>query len=93
MPNHLHSLFLYSVEKGTSTQLTDNMADARTPAFDRNGKYLYFLASNNEGATEAGLDMTSDLYTVTNSIYSLALSAKTLSPVAPESDDEKAAAR
>ncbi len=92
MPNHLHSLFLYSVEKGTSTQLTDAMADAHTPAFDRSGKYLYFLASNNEGATEAGLDMTSDLYTVTNSIYSLALSAKTLSPVAPESDDEKVAA-
>lgn len=92
MPNHLHSLFLYSVDKGTSTQLTDDMADAHTPAFDRNGKYMYFLASNNEGATEAGLDMTSDLYTVTSSIYSLALSAKTLSPVAPESDDEKAPA-
>jgi tricorn protease len=81
------------VEKGTSTQLTDGMADLHTPAFDRNGKYLYFLASNNEGATEASLDMTSDLYTVTSSIYSLALSAKTLSPVAPESDDEKAAAQ
>lgn len=93
MSNHMHSLYLYSVDKGTSTQLTDEMADAHTPAFDRNGKYLYFLASNNEGATEAGLDMTSDLYTVTSSIYSLALSAKTLSPVAPESDDEKAAAQ
>lgn len=92
MANHMHSLFLYSVDKGTSTQLTDNMADAHTPAFDRNGKYLYFLASNNEGATEAGLDMTSDLYNVTSTIYSLALSGKTLSPLAPESDDEKAAA-
>jgi tricorn protease len=92
MPNHLHALFLYSIDKGTSTQLTDNMADSHSPAFDRNGKYLYFLASNNEGATEAGLDMTSDLYNVTDSIYSLALTAKTASPVAPESDDEKAAA-
>ncbi|HTV08565.1 MAG TPA: PDZ domain-containing protein [Candidatus Aquilonibacter sp.] len=90
MPNHLHSLYLYSVDKGTSTQLTDEMADSHSPTFDRNGKYLYFLASNNQGATEAGLDMTSDLYTVTDSIYSLALTAKTLSPVAPESDDEKA---
>jgi tricorn protease len=92
MTNHMHSLFLYSVDKGTSTQLTDDMADAHTPAFDRNGKYLYFLASNNQGATEASLDMTSDLYNVTSTIYSLALSAKTMSPVAPESDDEKAAA-
>ncbi len=92
MANHLHALFLYSVDKGTSTQLTNDMADSHAPAFDRNGKYLYFLASNNEGATEAGLDMTSDLYQVTSSIYSLALLGKTPSPVAPESDDEKGAA-
>ena len=92
MPNHLHALFLYSIDKGSSTQLTSEMADSHAPAFDRNGKYLYFLASNNEGATEAGLDMTSDLYQVTSSIYSLALTAKTPSPVAPESDDEKSAA-
>lgn len=89
MPNHLHSLFLYSVDQGTSTQLTGDMADARTPAFDRNGKYLYFLASNNDGAVQHGLDMSSDLYQPTDSIYALTLVAKIASPVAPESDDEK----
>ncbi|HLI76610.1 MAG TPA: hypothetical protein VKV02_06655, partial [Acidobacteriaceae bacterium] len=88
-PNHLHALFLYSVDKGTSTQLTDDMADSHNPAFDRNGKYLYFLASNNQGATEAGLDMSSDVYQPTDSIYALTLAAKTASPVAPETDDEK----
>ncbi len=89
MPNHLHSLFLYSIDKGASTQLTDEMADARTPAFDRNGKFLYFLASNNDGAVQHGLDMSSDLYQPTESIYALTLTAKTASPVAPELDDEK----
>ena len=89
MANHLHALFLYSVDRGTSTQLTNDMADAHAPAFDRNGKWLYFLASNNQGATEAGLDMTSDLYQPTQSIYALTLTAKTASPVAPETDDEK----
>ena len=89
MPNHLHALFLYSMDKGTSTQLTNEMADAHSPAFDANGKFLYFLASNNQGATEAGLDMTSDLYQPTQTIYALTLFAKTASPVAPELSDEK----
>ncbi len=89
MPNHLHALYLYSIDKGSSTQLTNDMADAHSPAFDRNGKFLYFLASNNQGATEAGLDMSSDVYQPTDSIYALTLTAKTASPVAPETDDEK----
>lgn len=91
MPNHLHALFLYSVADGKSTQLTDEMADSYNPAFDRSGKYLYFLASNNAGAVQYGLDMSSDLYQPTQSIYALTLAAKTASPVAPESDDEKTA--
>ncbi len=43
MPNHLHALFLYSVESGQSTQVTSEMADSTLPAFDRDGKYLYFV--------------------------------------------------
>ena len=89
MPNHLHSLYLYEFDSGKSTQLTDEMADAKMPAFDRSGKYLYFLASNNQGATEAGLDMSSDVYLPTQTIYAMTLSGKTASPVAPEMDDEK----
>lgn len=92
MPNHLHSLYLYAVESGNSTQLTDTMADAHAPAFDHNGKYLFFLASNNQGATEAGLDMSSDVYQPTQSIYALTLTGKTASAVAPETDDEKTTA-
>jgi tricorn protease len=90
--NQLHVLMLYSVDKGSTTQLTDGMADSRYPTFDRNGKYLYFAASNNAGATAYGLDMSSDLYTVTSSIYALTLKGDTASPIAPESDDEKSVA-
>ena len=91
MPNHLHALFLYSVDTGQSTQVTNEIADARLPAFDREGKYLYFTASTNEGPTEDGLDMTSDLYQVTSNIYALVLAANQASPIAPELDDEKPA--
>ena len=65
MDNHLHALFLYSLDTGQSTQVTNAMGDSREPAFDRDGKYLYFVASTNAGATSDGLDMTSDLYQVT----------------------------
>jgi tricorn protease len=92
MENHLHSIYLYSVEGSKSTQVTSEMADARTPAFDREGKYLYFIASTNAGATSDGLDMTSDLYQVTSNIYAAVLAADQASPLAPELEDEKTAA-
>jgi tricorn protease len=91
LANHLHALFLYSVETGQSTQVTSEMADSRMPAFDREGKYLFFIASTNSGATSDGLDMTSDLYQVTSNIYAVVLSSTQASPVAPELDDEKPA--
>ena len=92
MPNHLHALFLYSVDTGKSTQLTSEMGESREPAFDRDGKYLYFLTSTNAGATSDDLDMTSDLYRVTSNVYALTLAKDIASPVAPELEDEKAAA-
>ena len=91
LANHLHAIFLYSVETGQSTQVTNEIADSCRPAFDREGKYLYFLASTNAGATSDGLDMTSDLYNVTSNIYAAVLAADQASPIAPELDDEKPA--
>jgi tricorn protease len=92
LANHLHAICLYSVETGKSTQVTDEIADSTEPAFDRDGKYLYFLASTNSGATSDGLDMTSDLYNPTSNIYAAVLAADQASPIAPELDDEKSAA-
>ena len=91
MPNHLHAIFLYSVDSGQSTQVTNEIADARLPAFDRDGKYLYFAASTNAGATSDGLDMTSDLYTPNSQLYAAVLAVTQASPLAPELDDEKPA--
>ena len=93
MPNHLHSVMLYSIERGASFPVTDPFGDARDPAFDRNGKYLYFLGSNNAGMAQQTLDMSSDLYRPTRSVYALSLAAATASPTAPESDDEKSVAQ
>jgi tricorn protease len=87
--NRFHALFLYSVASGKSTQVSDGMSDVRFPAFDRGGKYLYFTESTNYGTTTSGLDMSSDAFSVTRSVYGLALAADTASPIAVQSEDEK----
>ncbi len=89
LPNRLHGVYLYSVESGKSTSLTDGLSDARMPAFDRDGQWLYFTVSTNYGPTTSGLDMSSDEHDVTRSVYAAVLAADGASPVAPESDEEK----
>jgi tricorn protease len=89
LPNRLHAISIYSVSSGKSTQVTDGMSDARYPAFDKDGKYLYFTASTNFGPTSSGLDMTSDEHDVTRSVYLTVLASDAASPLAPESDEEK----
>jgi tricorn protease len=91
LPNRLHVISLYSLESGENTQVTDGLSDARYPAFDRDGTYLYFTASTNYGPTMHPLDMTSDEHQVTRSVYALVLPSDAASPVPPESDEEKAA--
>ncbi len=76
------------MESGKSTQITDGMSDARHPAFDRDGQYLYFTASTNYGPTTSGLDMTSDEHEVNSSVYLAVLPNNIPSPLAPESDEE-----
>ncbi|HEY1241235.1 MAG TPA: PDZ domain-containing protein [Bryobacteraceae bacterium] len=93
LPSRLHVIELYSVESGQSTQVTDGLSDARYPAFDRDGQYLYFTASTNYGPGSHPLDMTSDEHQVTRNVYALVLPGDAASPVAPQSDEEKASAQ
>ena len=89
LPNYMHAVFVYSLETHQSTQITDGMSDASSAVFDKNGKYLYFLASTNVGPTFYGLNMSTDDHTVTSSVYVAVLRKDLPSPLAPESDEEK----
>ncbi len=89
LDNQLHAIFLYSLETHKSTQVTDGMSDATSPAFDLNGKYLYFLASTDDGPSKAGIDLSSLDRAQTSAAYVVVLSKDGASPVPPESDDEK----
>jgi tricorn protease len=90
LENHLHAVFVYSLADSKPTQLTDGMSDALYPQFDKNGKSLYFTASTDMGLTAGWLDMTSEAHPVTRSVYVAVLRKDLPSPIAPESDEEKA---
>src|SRR6185369_16692009 len=83
------AIHIWSLDSGQSKRVTDGMSDARNPVFDRDSQYLFFTASTNFGPTTSGLDMTSDEHEVTSNIYLAVLPNNILSPLAPESDEEK----
>ena len=92
LTSHMHAIFAYSLEQAKSFQLTDGLSDARFPAFDQKGQYLYFTASTDVGPTTGWLDLSSANRPVTRSAYLMVLRKDQASPLAPESDEEKSAA-
>ncbi len=89
LDNHLRGIFVYSLETAKATQITDGMSDARYPAFDRSGKYLYFTASTNLGPAFSFAEMSNFPYQSSRNVYAVVLKADAPSPLAPESDEEK----
>lgn len=88
LSNFLNAIFVYNLEDRRSTRITDGMSDSRNPAFDKSGKYLYFLASTNTGLTANSLDMTSDQHPTSSSLYAAVLQDTTVTPIKPETGDE-----
>jgi tricorn protease len=89
LKNEYNAVFVYSVDQQKSFQVTDGMSDCISPAWDKEGKYLYFLASTNYGLNVAWLDMTSMRRPLEYAVYMVVLSAEDPSPLAPRSDDEE----
>jgi len=90
LDNGFQSVFLYSVETGRRTQLTDGMADAIAPAWDASGKYLWFLASTNYGLNSQWLDMSRNERPVDRGLYLVVLASNEPSPLLPRTGDEAA---
>jgi tricorn protease len=90
--SHLNSLyraiFVTNVETGETRQVTDGLADAVWPAWDAGGKYLWFLASTDDGLASQWLDMTSYDHVETFSLYLAVLRKGEPSPLLPESDED-----
>ncbi len=92
LKSQLHAIFVYDTQEGKATQFTDGMSDAVSPAWDANGKWLYFLASTTFGLQTGWLDMTSFDKPTQRALYMALLKSGESSPLLPESDEEGSAA-
>lgn len=89
LSNFLHAVFVYSLDEHRSERVTDGMSDAGNAVFDKNGKYLYFIASTNTGLTGNGLDMEADARVTSSSVYAAVLRRGVASPLEPQTADEE----
>jgi tricorn protease len=83
-------LMLYGLEGAAPTAVTDGMTDDVWPAFDPEGKYLYFV-SRRTVAPQYGAFELDFQFRATDKIYALSLRDTVPSPVAPKSDEESGA--
>ncbi len=89
-PNQFRRIVVWSVETGETHVLTDPMADAHSPTWDRDGRHLWFLASTDLG-TAAGWANTSAITAdPTYGAYVMILREDDPTPFPPRSDEEGA---
>ena len=79
----------YSIEQGKSFPITDGLAAATEPVFDRSGKYLYLFGSTDAGPVLDWFSMSNADMEQTRNIYLVVLRNDLPSPLAKESDEEK----
>jgi len=86
-PNYFKSVFVYSLQQGKIFRITDSMTDDSYPAFDKNGKYLYFVSRRTFFPSFDMFDRTTYTYTRSERIYLVTLKKDLCSPFESEIDD------
>ncbi len=82
-------IWLYNVEKNEKHKVTSGLFNASSPAFDREGKYFYYV-SQMDFAGPMYEDVGSTwIYANTGRLCVVPLSADSLSPLAPKIDQEE----
>ena len=90
-PNQFRRIVVWSRADGRKHVLTDALASAGEPAWDANGRWLYFLASTDLGLQSGWADLGSQTRTSTSGVYVALLRNDEPTPFTPESDEERAA--
>jgi tricorn protease len=80
-------LSLFSLDAGKPTLVTNGMTDDSDPAFDPDGKYLYFISRRTLNPQFGGFEQDFS-YGATDKIYAMTLRDSLLTPVPPQSDEE-----
>jgi tricorn protease len=82
----MSKICLYSLEAGTSHELTDGWYDSSEPIFSCDGRYVFFV-SDRDFNPLYGKTEWNHIYRDMSRIYLLTLAQATPSPLAPQSDE------
>jgi tricorn protease len=88
-PNNFRSIMVWSVDSKKTVALSDPMADAISPAWDLNGRYLYFLASTNVALGSGWANTSSQNARPTFGAYITILRKDDPNPFPLKSDEEQ----
>lgn len=78
----MHAVWLYSLDTGKRTQLTNGVADARFPVFDKGGRLLTFAVSTDLGLSLTIQDMSGMNHPITRTIWAAVLRNDDPAPLA-----------
>jgi tricorn protease len=86
--NNLRRIVVWSAETGEAHELTDPLANAISPSWDRDGRHLYFLASTDLGLASSWPNTSAMRDPATYGAYVAVLRADDPTPFPHESDEE-----
>lgn len=89
-PNNFRRITAWNSETGTVSPLTDAMAHAVQPAFDKDGRHLWFLASTNLGLASGWANTSAGLADPQYGVYVMVLRSGDPTPFPHKSDEEAA---
>jgi tricorn protease len=90
--NYFSRLTLYALDGGKTTEISNGMTDDFAPAFDSEGKYLYFVSRRTIDIPAFQFEYSFP-YAETDKVYAVTLRDTLLSPAAPLSDEEEGEAK
>jgi tricorn protease len=88
-PNHFRRIVIWSLATEKSTPITDAMAHAISPEWDRDGRHLWFLASTDLGRAAGWANTSSMSASPSFGAYVSVLRADDPTPFTLRSDEEK----
>ena len=81
-------VYVYSIAQRKSFRITDGLTEVSEPVFDRNGRYLYVIASDQAGPVKDWFSLASLDLTFTHSLYAIVLRKNDPSPLPLEGETE-----
>lgn len=93
--SHFKSIQVHNIENKNTFQITHPLADCISPVWDKNGKYVYTLASTDYGLESGWLDMSNYDPKTSRNLYAVVLNKTDKAPVTISSDEsiEKSASQ